>query len=83
MVRRCYYELPRNGHEMVVKLRLKTGKMDMDLKEDRFHQSPLIVGCVTGVQDHCVCRSKTGEVNVDSKDSIRRTPAIVGSGKWA
>src|ERR1700722_225845 len=63
------------GHEAVVKLLLKTGKVDVDSKDmDWGGRTPLSRAAEGGHEAVVKLLLETGKVDVDSKDRYRRTP---------
>jgi ankyrin repeat protein len=57
-----------NGHEDVVKLLLEIGKVDVDLKDDRFSQTPLSWAAANGHEAVVKVLLEIGKANVYLKD---------------
>ncbi|KAL6230209.1 hypothetical protein BDW75DRAFT_76984 [Aspergillus navahoensis] len=68
------------GHEAVVKLLLKTGKMDVDCKDSEYHRTPLSLAAEKGHEAVVKLLLKTGKVDVDSEDSRHQTPLSWAAG---
>ncbi|KAI9862582.1 MAG: hypothetical protein M1813_004434, partial [Trichoglossum hirsutum] len=68
------------GLEVVVKLLLETGKVDVDWKDNYYDQTPLSWAAGNGHEAVVKLLLETGKVDVDSKDTNGQTPLSWAAG---